>query len=84
MKQLPETIFNDFENPQIIWELYGELLDGYEDQTFSAENVAYLINLNKKTVNRALHRLIQFKAVEQAKCDIWGVKQYRLNPQFTS
>lgn len=84
MKQLAETSFNDFENPQLIWEIYGELLDLYTDQNFSAKQIAYETHSDTKLINRVLHRLIQFKAVKQTHCDIWGIKQYSLNPEFTN
>ena len=84
MKQLNENVFNDFEDPQIIWELYGELLDFYSQQDFNAAQVAYETNFDKKLINKILHRLIQHKAVECTGSDHWGVKMYRLNEAFTT
>ena len=83
MKNLDKNIFNDFEDRQIIWELYGELLDIYIDQNFSAKQVAYETGLDKKLVNRVLHRLIQHKALTCTGTDHWGIKTYRLNDEFT-
>lgn len=84
MKTLNENAFNDFDNPQIIWELYGELLDFYSDQNFSAKQVAYETNTDVKLINKILHRLIQHKAVICTGNDHWGVKTYRLNDEFTN
>ena len=84
MKTLPENAFGDFEDPQIIWELYGELLDFYADQNFCAKQVAYETGQDAKLVNRVLHRLIQHKAVICTGADGWGVKTYRLNDAFTT
>ena len=83
-KQLDNNVFNDFEDRQIIWELYGELLDFYSDQLFSAKQVAYETGIDTKLVNRVLHRLIQHKAVRCAGTDHWGIKTYRLNEAFTN
>ncbi|HID92166.1 TPA: hypothetical protein EYP45_03545 [Candidatus Peregrinibacteria bacterium] len=84
MRKLAENTFNDFENRQEIWELYGELLDFYSDACFSAKQVAYETGYSKKIVNKILHRLIQFKAVSLVGLDAWSVKIYRLNEEFTS
>jgi hypothetical protein len=79
-----ENIFDDFDDRQVIWELYGELLDFYFDQSFSAKQVAYETNTDTKLVNRILHRLIQHKAVICTGSDCWGAKIYRLNDDFTN
>lgn len=84
MKTLTENVFDDFEDRQIIWELYGELLGFYTDQNFSAKQVAYETGQDTKLVNRVLHRLIQHKAVICTGTDHWGVKTYRLNDEFTT
>lgn len=84
MRKLAQNAFNDFENKQEIWELYGELLDFYSDACFSAKQVAYETGYSKKMVNKILHRLIQFKAVRIVGVDTWGVKIYSLNEEFTS
>ena len=81
--QLEKTAFDDFDNPQIIWEVFGELLDFYTDQQFSAKQVAYETGHDTKLINRILHRLIQHKAVSCTGVDCWGVKTYRLNEDFT-
>lgn len=83
MQQLNKTIFNDFEDRQTIWELYGELLDFYSEQSFSAKQVAYETGHSTKLVNRVLHRLIQHKAVTCIGNDSWGVKTYQLTKEFT-
>lgn len=84
MQEIDKNIFSDFENPQIVWEVYGELLDFYNDQIFSATQVAYETGFDKKLINKILHRLIQHKAVICTGQDFWGVKQYKLNEEFTS
>jgi hypothetical protein len=84
MKTLPQTTFNDFENRQIIWELYGELLDFYADAPFTTKQIAYETNHDKKLINKVLHRLIQHKAVELVNTDHFGLKTYRLNEAFTN
>jgi transcription initiation factor IIE alpha subunit len=84
MKEIDRQLFSDFDDPQIIWELYGELLDFYNDQNFSAKQVAYETGIDTKLINKILHRLIQHKAVEFVNTDHWGVKIYRLNESFTS
>lgn len=83
MQTLQTTAFDDFENPQIIWEIYGDLLDIYDDEVFTARQIAYETGHSKKLINKIIHRLIQHKAVEQAYTDHWGVKTYRLNKAFT-
>jgi transcription initiation factor IIE alpha subunit len=83
MKQLNEKDFADFENPQFIWEIYGEILDFYFDEHFSAETIASHVGTNKKLINKILHRLVNLKAISCAKTDHWGVKYYRLNNEFT-
>lgn len=65
-------------NPQLIWEIWGELLDFYTQQTFTAKQVAYEIGIDKTTVNRALHRLVQLKEVKCIGTDSWGVKLYQV------
>jgi hypothetical protein len=82
MKQLNEKDFADFENPQFIWEIYGEILDFYFDEKFSAETIANHIGTHKKLINKILHRLIQLKAVNCIETDHWGMKYYRLNNEF--
>jgi len=83
MKTLPPTIFDDFDNPQIIWELYGELLDIFDDGTFTAQQVANETAYNKKLVNKVIHRLIKHEAITETETDHWGVKHYKLNNKFT-
>lgn len=83
MKTLQKGVFDDFDNPQIIWEIYGELLDIYDDGTFTAHQVAYEIGYSKKLINKVIYRLIQFKAVEHTYTDHWGAKHYQLNNEFT-
>jgi hypothetical protein len=82
MKTLPENAFDDFDNPQIVWEIYGEILDFYDQNTFTAAEVAHDVNVDKKLVNKALHRLIYYKAVTCTSTDHWGVKTYCLNEAF--
>jgi hypothetical protein len=85
MKQLQETTFDDFtEDKQIIWEIYGELLDFYDDQTFSAKQLSYELGHSKKLINKVLHRLIQTKALKCLGMDTWGDKRYQLVEEFTS
>jgi len=84
MNQLDQNIFSDFDNPQLIWEVYGELLDFYNAQDFSAKQVAYEIGFEVKLINKILHRLIQHKAIIFTGTDHWGVKTYRLNEDFTN
>lgn len=81
-KTLQENAFNDFDNPQIIWELFGELLDFYADQEFCAKQVAYETNTDVKQINRILHRLIRHKAVICTGTDHWNVKTYRISEEF--
>jgi hypothetical protein len=76
--------FSDFDNPQLVWEVYGELLDFYADQDFSAKQVAYEVGFEVKLINKILHRLIHHKAVVCTGKDHWGVKTYRLNEAFTN
>jgi hypothetical protein len=83
MNQINENAFDDFDNPQRIWELYGELLDFYDQFSFTAKQVAYETNIDVKLVNKILHRLIYYKAVSCTSTDQWGVKHYRLNKAFT-
>jgi hypothetical protein len=82
MQTLPQNAFNDFDNPQIIWEIYGEILDFYDQNSFTAASVAYDVNVDKKLVNKVLHRLIYYKAVTCTGEDHWGVKRYQLNEAF--
>jgi hypothetical protein len=82
MKQLAPNAFSDFDNPQLIWEIYGELLDFYDQNSFCAKSVAYSTNTNVKLINKILHRLIYYKAVSCTGADHWGVKHYRLNNSF--
>lgn len=84
MKELNKNIFNDFDNPQIIWEIYGELLDFYTEQNFCTKQVAYETGHDTKLINKVLHRLIQHKAVIEVGKDHWGVKTYKLNEAFTT
>jgi hypothetical protein len=83
MKTLNPNAFSDFNDPQLIWEIYGELLDFYGQNPFCAKSVAYAMNTDVKLVNRVLHRLIYYKAVRCTGTDAWGVKRYRLDPAFT-
>ena len=83
MKQLHQNAFSDFDNPQFIWEIYGEVLDFYDQQSFCAKSIAYTTNTNVKLINKILHRLIYYKAIICTGTDHWGVKQYRLNSEFT-
>jgi transcription initiation factor IIE alpha subunit len=83
MQELPQNAFNDFDDPQIVWEIFGEILDVFDQHRFTAEEVASQTLCNKKLVNKVLHRLIQYKAVTCAGTDHWGVKTYRLNAAFT-
>lgn len=82
LKHLHRNAFSDFEDRQIIWELYGELADFYSQQNFSAKQVAYETGHDTKLINKVLHRLIQHKAVECIDTDHWGIKTYRLNEDF--
>ena len=82
MKTLLQNAFDDFENKQIIWEFYGELLDTYDQSIFCAKQLAYELNMEVKLVNKILHRLIQHKAITCTGADHWGIKQYRLNNAF--
>ena len=84
MRTLDKQIFSGFEDQQMIWELYGELLDFYSDQNFSAAQIAYETNTDKKLINKILHRLIHHKAVVCKGNDPWGAKIYRLNDEFTN
>jgi transcription initiation factor IIE alpha subunit len=84
MQQLNKNIFNDFNDPQIIWQIYGELLDFYSQQNFSAKQVAYELGQDTKLINKILHRLIHHKAVTCTGTDHWGVKTYCLNEAFTT
>jgi len=79
---LAQNTFDDFDNHQLIWELYGELLDFYSEQTFSAKQVAYETGQSKQLINRILHRLIQHKAVICKGTDKWNTKLYKLNNAF--
>lgn len=83
MRKLQGGIFDDFDDPQIIWEIYGELLDIYDDETFTARQVAYETGYGKKLINKVLFRLLQYKAVKQVYIDHWNVKHYRLRHEFT-
>jgi hypothetical protein len=83
MEQVNENNFADFENPQIIWEIFGELLDFFFDETFCAVQVANHMSISKKLINKALHRLLQLEAITYIKTDHWGMKHYRLNDEFT-
>jgi hypothetical protein len=82
MQTIPEKAFDDFDNPQIVWEIYGEILDFYDQNSFTAAQVAYDVNVDKKLVNKVLHRLIYYKAVTCTGADHWGVKSYCLNEAF--
>jgi len=83
MKHLEETIFDDFtEDRQLIWEIYGELLDFYEDQTFSAKQLTYELGHDRKLINKVLHRLVQTKALKHIGTDHWGDKRYQLVEDF--
>jgi len=84
MRQLNKNTFNDFDNPQLIWEVFGELLDLYSDQNFSAKQLAYELNFDVKLINKILHRLKQKQAVICTGIDHWGVKIYRINDTFTN
>jgi hypothetical protein len=82
MKTLPENAFSDFNNPQFVWEIYGELLNIFPDCSFTAGELASECFVDKKLVNKVLHRLIYYKAVRCIGIDHWGVKKYRLNEAF--
>ena len=82
METLPSTIFDDFDDPQVIWEIFGELLDFFDDGSFTSEQVSRETGHNKQLINKALHRLSQHKAVICTATDHWGVKSYRLNEKF--
>jgi hypothetical protein len=82
-KGLAKNAFDGFDDPQLIWEIYGELLDFYDQNPFCAKSVACSTNTDVKLVNKVLHRLIYYKAVECTGTDHWGVKQYRLDKAFT-
>jgi hypothetical protein len=82
MQTLPENAFSDFDNPQIIWELYGEILDIFDQEIFTARTLAHHAIMDVKLVNKALHRLIYHKAVTCVGADHWGVKSYCLNEGF--
>ena len=84
MQTIDRNIFSDFADQQKIWELYGELLDFYSDQNFSAAQIAYETNTDKKLINKILHRLIQNKALICKGTDPWGAKIYQLNDEFTN
>jgi hypothetical protein len=84
MKLLNQAAFSDFDNSQLVWEVYGELLDFYNDQDFSAKQVAYEVGVEVKLINKILHRLIHHKAIVCTGTDHWGVKTYRLNEAFTN
>jgi hypothetical protein len=84
MRQLDIRRFSDFDNSQLVWEVYGELLDFYADQDFSAKQVAYEVGFEVKLINKILHRLIHHKAIVCTETDHWGVKTYRLNEAFTN
>ena len=75
---------DDASHRQLIWELYGDLLEFYKEVSFSAKQVAYDLNMDTKQVNKILHRLIQKKAVLCIEEDHWGVKTYRLCDAFYS
>jgi predicted transcriptional regulator len=82
MKTLNQNAFDDFENKQLIWEIYAELLDFYDQNSFCAKSVAYSTNTDVKLINKILHRLIYYKAVECVGTDTWGAKKYKLNKAF--
>jgi hypothetical protein len=84
MRQLDIRRFSDFDNSQLVWEVYGELLDFYADQDFSAKQVAYEVGVEVKLINKILHRLIHHKAIVCTGKDHWGVKTYRLYETFTN
>lgn len=67
---------------QTVWEVYAELMDFYNDFVFTAAQVASETGYSKKTINRALHRLIQHKAIICTHTDQWSVKHYRLDEGF--
>ncbi len=83
MKTLPQDIFNDFENPQIIWEIFGELLDIFDDGIFTAQQVANETGRSTTLINKVAYRLIKHNAIIQVKIDHWEVKHYKLNNEFT-
>jgi transcription initiation factor IIE alpha subunit len=84
MRQITVKDFSDFQDPQLVWEVYGEILDIYEEELFTAEQIANEIGINKKLVNKIIHRLTQHNALEYVHTDHWGVKNYRLNEEFIS
>ncbi len=71
-------------NRQVIWELYADLLDYFPTQDFTALAVAKQTHRDKKLINKSLHRLIQHGAVLCTGKDHWGIKKYRLNPDFNT
>lgn len=79
---LTEKDFSDFNDPQLVWEVYGEILDFYDEDDFTAEQVSNEIGLNKKLINRIIHKLVQLGALEYTKKDHWGTKYYRLHEAF--
>ncbi|MFN5848737.1 MAG: hypothetical protein ACK5UE_00840 [Chitinophagales bacterium] len=82
MTTITQKYFSDFEDPQLVWEVYGELLDFFNESIFTAEQVSNEIGISKKKINKIIHRLIQHNAVEYVKTDHWGVKNYQLNEAF--
>ena len=84
MKTLETTTFDDFGDTQTIWEIYGEILDFYDEQTFSAKQISYELGHTKKLINKVLHRLVQKEAVKCVGMDTWGDKRYQLNEEFTN
>ena len=48
----------ELEKHHQIWDLYGELLYGFGNIPFTAKQVAEATHIDKKEINKALHRLI--------------------------
>lgn len=64
------------------WDIYALLLDDFPNQWFTAKQVVAVSSYNKKTVNRALHRLVHYKALHRRGDDPIRSKQYALNNHF--
>lgn len=69
---------------QTIWELYGALIDEDFNAHFTAKEVAQKLQQPKRTINQALHRLVQEKALELYGKTHLGAKIYRLSLDFFS
>lgn len=65
-----------------LWNIYGTLLDDFPNQWFTAKQVTQRTAYDKKTINQALHRLVNCNALHRQGNDPIRAKQYRLNPDF--